>query len=275
MIKENKYDTIIEAEDYDKLLKKIREMQGKYVVLLKDMPCEINGRECTISQGSLARIDTISMAGAGYSKDNRDCCIYIENIYIEFLKDREDGDVYIKSVKVWEEENAKDFTKDEDCLYNISTALQYLNDNFGITPQIEKIGKKISKRERIIQGRLWGTVIIAILGLITLILCKSVHTNTAIGMVELSLTIFTLIGFGFGIGFTISKVLEIANTGYKSKKRLWVKYDKLITDMAENINANNQHYMEIEKLLTVNNKDNIINIVDIAHKPKDKDRKIQ
>ena len=106
MIKENKYDTIIEAEEYNKLLKQIREMQGKYVVLLKDMPCEINGRECTISQGSLARIDTISMAGADYSKDIRDCCIYIENINIEFLKDREDGDVYIKSVKVWEEENA-------------------------------------------------------------------------------------------------------------------------------------------------------------------------
>jgi len=270
MIIENEYKTIMDAEEYDKLLDDIESVEGKFVVLLKDTPCTVGGRECTIEKGSLARINTIDMYRADYSEDDRNLDNYIDSITVDFLK----GEDSISTITLWSEDKADEFEKDEDCIDNLYRAMQYLNDTFGTAPEIDKIGYKIANRKRnILIGLFSGIIGFAIGLLVTIIIVISnistvANINKIIGMIFLGF-IVVLGTFGAIVACIDKNIFErIAN---KSFFKLWHKYDNVITDVATTGVYTGLKFLQPQNQKLLETKDNIIDISDISNKPsKDK-----
>ena len=270
MIIENEYKTIMDAEEYDKLLEDIQSVEGKFVVLLKDTPCIVRGRECTIEKGSLARISTINMYRADYSEDDRNLDNYIDSISVDFLK----GENSISTITLWSEDKADEFNKDEDCIDNLYRAMQYLNDTFGTAPEIDKIGYKIANKKRNVLIGLFSGIAVFVIGLLTTITILIGQTD-GVAYMNKFISIFFI--------FLIVAVITVATVGAcidknlfenianKSFFKLWHKYDNVITDVATTGVYTGLKFLQPQnqKLLEVN--DNIIDISDISNKPsKDK-----
>lgn len=258
MIVENEFKTIMNKDEYSSLIDNIESVIGKYVILLKSLPATINNRDCTIEKGSLAKINDIIMYRAKYSEDSRNQDLYIDEIDINFINDDR-----IVTVKVWSENNADNFTKDEDCINNLHTAMQYLNDTFGTANEIDTIGKKLDARPRIFKigcGILYCLLTI-ILGILIYKWFKSDD--------------FISQAFGYTFGYMFLAASHIwgwltlydtngivVNFAKKLYHKLWKKYDDSITDFVVTGVCSEIKSLEKQKdILLIEQKDNITNIL--------------
>lgn len=270
MIIENEYKTIMDAEEYDKLLEDIQSVEGKFVVLLKDTPCTVDGRECTIEKGSLARINTIEMYRADYSEDDRNLDNYIDTITFDFLK----GENSVSTVTLWSEDKADEFKKDEDCIDNLYRAMQYLNDTFGTAPEIDKIGYKIANRKRNVLIGLFSGIAVFVIGLLTTITIiigrvdgvNNINKGISLFFIYLLVAVITVSAIAACID--INFFGKLTN---KSYCKLWHRYDNIITDVATTGVYTGLKFLQPQKQKLLEVKDNIIDISDISNKPtKDK-----